>query len=586
MTSIAGYGHGYVKSTSLLINDKIEGIKPYIFICIGDGYTENDLQDYHTAIRTFYNAWRNEPALLGLQISAQVWVIDAISDDHGIGHDVEADNIVKNTILGFDVLSPNPDYLDAIYTNQLIYDNFSKFGFVPNARMVLVNKKIGFGVTGNGPTLIQYSPCWDNSGYPTGLHEWGHGGGANLADEYTVHDNGFPYTGPEPSQPNVTANTNYNTLKWKSLVTNPLTLWPTTLNPDTTHDNAVDPYPGGVGLYEGGLYKHKGIFRSQMHCRMNDGTNFCVVCTSAIRALLLPYTLQQTNHVLPTTTNIDRFRQGVELTQQKHFDAGIVKIWSGERHNELFRANFGQETTNYNDIVFLDRSYTDAVTTLKTNVITQTLTTFGDETENSIIDYDNLYVITYNNHYVVTIPSIGHTSYTKQQISTFQIPYGSLDYVAVRDYTFDGILEPLTIRLTNSYIKSDMLREAHSCNGEIESGNSDSERSSDMLLSVDVFSAKLYDSFVDDKRSNETVKSIGFFSIENTINPFVDNRQILNFLDKEEQFQHLGLDIVSAVSLMTGSTENYVNASEISSTSGFVFDTAGTDSIAFGGFAY
>ena len=47
-------------------------------------------------------------------------------------------------------------------------------------------------------------------------------------------------------------------------------------------------------------------------------------------------------------------------------------------------------------------------------------------------------------------------------------------------------------------------------------------------------------------------------------------------------------DMVKAVSLMTGSTENYVNPYEVAMTSGFVYDNtfAGTDSLVFGGTGY
>lgn len=46
------------------------------------------------------------------------------------------------------------------------------------------------------------------------------------------------------------------------------------------------------------------------------------------------------------TTQVDKYRQGVEITQQKHFDAGNLKISSGEIGHRSFRGNFGDNQQN------------------------------------------------------------------------------------------------------------------------------------------------------------------------------------------------------------------------------------------------
>ena len=311
MTSPTGSGHGHIVSTQLFIDDSVRGIVPYIFIFVGDGWQESQLEDYHNKIRDFYAAWRAMDAVPN-NITAQVYVIDVASIDTGVSHDGIVDNVIKNTYFGFDTQNPNPDNLDAALVRATIMSQLPSIQ--ANANMILVNRAEGFGVTiGNqGMTMCIYaSGDVNHIDNHVGIHEWGHGGGAGLADEYTVFDNGEPYSGPEPTAPNITANTNFNTLKWKKLVNVPHDVehWPTVLNPDTTTNNFVDPYPGRTGLYEGGGYKHKGLFRSQISCLMGGSTSpptyqWCTVCANAVQTMLQQFTFKRPIiDIAPTITS-------------------------------------------------------------------------------------------------------------------------------------------------------------------------------------------------------------------------------------------------------------------------------------------
>jgi hypothetical protein len=94
------------------------------------------------------------------------------------------------------------------------------------------------------------------------LHELGHGFGA-LGDEYFTSSTGYDedqfYTeGTEPWEPNVTAATRREEIKWRHLIS-PDTPIPT---PDT------EEYDGAVGLFEGAGYKAKGLFRPTRDSKM------------------------------------------------------------------------------------------------------------------------------------------------------------------------------------------------------------------------------------------------------------------------------------------------------------------------------
>ncbi len=106
-------------------------------------------------------------------------------------------------------------------------------------------------------------------------HEFGHGF-AGLADEYyssNVAYDGFYNLEVEPWEPNITTMVNFES-KWKNM-----------LNPnDSISAENKKPNRNEVGLFEGGGYVAKGIFRPVRNCRMksNEAKGFCPVCQQAI----------------------------------------------------------------------------------------------------------------------------------------------------------------------------------------------------------------------------------------------------------------------------------------------------------------
>ncbi len=100
------------------------------------------------------------------------------------------------------------------------------------------------------------------------------------------------YVGGEPIEPNVTLDTNTNTIKWKMLLTSTVDALPTTNNANCAQcDPQGNPKPAGyVGAYTGARYYHCGAFRPSYNCRMRLlGAPFCPVCQGVIRNALRPY---------------------------------------------------------------------------------------------------------------------------------------------------------------------------------------------------------------------------------------------------------------------------------------------------------
>ena len=106
---------------------------------------------------------------------------------------------------------------------------------------------------------------------PVLVHEFGHAYGG-LGDEY-FYDDGYETMYPadtEPWEPNLTTLIDFQS-KWADMLSVP-----------------------GVGVFEGGGYQSKGVYRPAQDCRMktNEAKNFCPVCSRALVRITDFYTSQ------------------------------------------------------------------------------------------------------------------------------------------------------------------------------------------------------------------------------------------------------------------------------------------------------
>lgn len=118
---------------------------------------------------------------------------------------------------------------------------------------------------------------------PVVVHEFGHSFGG-LADEYFYEDDVMSEQYPkdvEPWEPNITTLVDFDS-KWKRLIP--------AGTPMPTPVADADKYP--VGLYEGGGYSFKGVYRPADNCRMrtNEIDHFCPACVDALARLIRFYT--------------------------------------------------------------------------------------------------------------------------------------------------------------------------------------------------------------------------------------------------------------------------------------------------------
>jgi hypothetical protein len=125
------------------------------------------------------------------------------------------------------------------------------------------------------------------------VHELGHQA-FDLADEYSYRNHPDEsvrtYSDAEPSDPNVTTDTNVATMKWGGLVNVPQSWVPTTKRetPCVSEHPVLDTHPpipnDAVGAFEGANYFSCGIFRPSKKCKMLKAEDpFCQVCERKAR---------------------------------------------------------------------------------------------------------------------------------------------------------------------------------------------------------------------------------------------------------------------------------------------------------------
>jgi hypothetical protein len=116
------------------------------------------------------------------------------------------------------------------------------------------------------------------------VHEFGHSFGG-LADEYFYNDsndsNRLYSQQTEPWEQNITTQVDFAS-KWKDMLPKN--------TPVPTPVNLKDKYP--TGIYEGGGYLAKGIYRPSFNCRMktNEYPSFCPVCQRSLEKIIRFYT--------------------------------------------------------------------------------------------------------------------------------------------------------------------------------------------------------------------------------------------------------------------------------------------------------
>ena len=261
-------------------------------VLLAEGFTAGQQAAFNTAADQFLTAFRATPPYDELAPAINVFRVNVSSTDSG------ADDPAATGGTGAVVRT----YFDATFgangIRRLLVCNNTTALTVAAAQVpeftvviVVVNSTV-YG--GSGGSVGTYSLA--GGATEIAIHEMGHTA-YGLADEYPYYAGGSEtghdhHPAGEPSEPNVTINTDRNTLKWRWAVS-AATAIPTMSNPNCGWVySRPRPVPARTGgLFGGAPSYHCGGFRPQYDCKIrNLGVPFCAVCRQVIWNRIGPLT--------------------------------------------------------------------------------------------------------------------------------------------------------------------------------------------------------------------------------------------------------------------------------------------------------
>lgn len=255
--------------TRLRYNGEPAGKVDLVFVA--EGYTADEQAKFVADARRFEEALFATPPFDTRRADFNIWAVGTVSEESGT--DLSGKGVFKHTALnsgyytfGIDRYLTTPDMKavrDAVWN-------------VPcDAIFILVNTDT-YG--GGGMYNFYAMGTADHPRTPVVfVHEFGHSL-AGLADEYfssEVAYQDFYNLEYEPWEPNITTLVDFGS-KWKDLL-------PTGTPIPTPLDEEHREKPG---VFEGGGYVAKGIYRPMDHCMMRDYAPFCPACVRAIHRMI------------------------------------------------------------------------------------------------------------------------------------------------------------------------------------------------------------------------------------------------------------------------------------------------------------
>ena len=242
-------------------------------VIIAEGYTEAEMDKFDQDCERFKGYILDAEPYIQNRDKINIWAVRSFSEDSGTdlpGEDVWKNTVVNTNFYTFgserylttdDMKSVRDVAANAPYDQIFILVNHEKYG----GGGIYNFYSLGTSDNPSGDFLFQ--------------HEFGHAF-AGLGDEYyssevAVED--FYPLDVEPWEPNITTLVHF-TSKWANMVSQDTPV-PTP---------ATEEYKNTVGVYEGGGYVAKGVYRPYIDCTMKSVKydNFCPVCKRAIQRMI------------------------------------------------------------------------------------------------------------------------------------------------------------------------------------------------------------------------------------------------------------------------------------------------------------
>ena len=231
---------------------------------VAEGYTADEMEHYLDDCRQAIGSLFQHEPFKSMQDRFNIVALKSVSEESGTSE--PSKGVWRNTVLSshFDTFYSDR-YLTTLHLKRL-HDVLA--GTPYEHIIILVNTEhYGGGGIYNSYNL---SYTGGKNFLPVVVHEFGHSFGG-LGDEYAYgEDDPMYFDDTEPWEPNLTTKAT-GFIKWDNLI-----------------------QEGKAGLFEGGGYLEKGVWRGSENCRMrtNEEPEFCPVCQQALTRLIDFYTVQ------------------------------------------------------------------------------------------------------------------------------------------------------------------------------------------------------------------------------------------------------------------------------------------------------
>ena len=246
---------------------------------MAEGYTADEMNLFYKDAQEACDAIFAHEPFKHMKNKFNIVAVESVSQDSGVS--IPRNNEWKSTAVNshFDTF-----YSDRYLTTRSVKAMHNWLAGIPYEHIIILANTDTYGGGGifNAYLLTTAHHAMFK---PVVVHEFGHSFGG-LADEYaydTAPSPLYPYT-VEPWEPNITTLVDFKS-KWEDLIPENTPI-PTPIETDSTTIYTK------VGVYEGGGYTLKGIYRPTTECRMkiNEAPCFCPVCERALEKLILFYT--------------------------------------------------------------------------------------------------------------------------------------------------------------------------------------------------------------------------------------------------------------------------------------------------------
>ncbi|MGN0233076.1 MAG: M64 family metallopeptidase [Bacteroidaceae bacterium] len=242
-------------------------------VFVAEGYQQAEMNVFRHDCQETIDALLSHEPFLSMADRFNFIAVYAPSEDSGVS--IPHDGLWKRTATSshFDTFY-SERYLTTLHLKQL-HDLLSG---IPYEHIVILANTDNYG---GGGIFNSYmlSAAHHPTCKPVAVHEFGHSF-AGLGDEY-YYDDQYDTLYPadtEPWEPNLTTLVDFSS-KWKDMM---------------PHRASIPTQPSGknlyseVGVYEGGGYQSKGVYRPSQECRMkiNESPVFCPVCRRAIARMI------------------------------------------------------------------------------------------------------------------------------------------------------------------------------------------------------------------------------------------------------------------------------------------------------------